>query len=154
MIAATNWVWGERIRPGELPPLGGAAVVIHVSPQLLEKRIYLFLDCTLSATAFFLGGEIICYDTQGAPISILPVQIADFTGASPTASAFSLINSGGSPVGDSCVLRLAQPFDSTNPIAVMQPLRVPGSISRIEFRFTSFAGVTGWRVFLGCLSAN
>lgn len=155
----SNWSWKEEILVSSTNKRPDA-LRISVPPQLQERRIYLYLEVKQSAAAEYqLDGKIYAR-YSAAPVAIFPAQIADFTTSAPpdtiNQSYASLLNAGGSPVGDSCVLRLAQPFNVSITSVVLQPLRFNGLIDEIVFSIDALRGsnLQGWRAFLGCLSTK
>lgn len=131
-------------------PTGSLSVPIW----LPERRIYFYLEAQLSvagAFSLFMGLKLL---HQGQLVGILPCKLADFTALTPNQSVSRLFNSGGSPVGDSAVLTLAQPFTSTITTVTVQPLRVNATIDKIvpQVMGVSKGVMTGWRYWLGVLS--
>jgi len=133
------------------------ALKINVPRQLTERRIYTYLEVLQSsADEFRFVGKVIP-KLEGKPIGNgLPANLADFTGATPGQSVASLFNAGGSPVGDSLVLRLAQPFVVGANSVTLQPFRINAEIDEIVFDLESLRGsnLTKWRVYLACVSTK
>jgi hypothetical protein len=152
----SNWERKEFLQPSTVPTAQREIINLNVPLNLAERRIFLYLEVNQSSSAaFFLGCDI--RTKRGGTVNgIFPATISDFTSQTPNQSIESLFNAGGSPVGDSCVLRLAQPFDSTVPSVVIQPLRINAEIDEIVLDVNSVSGLTltGWRAFLGCLSTK
>ncbi len=148
----SQWEFKEIISPNLL--MSGAIFDLAVPVWLPERRIYLYLEANLSsALPFQLYARINTF-LSGNPLGSFPAYIADFTGQALNQSVGSLFNAGGSPVGDSLVLRLANPFDTTVPSVVVQPLRINAGIDRIQLKIDNVSGasLTGFRAYLGVLS--
>ena len=134
------------------------ACSINVPRGLVERRIYLYVEVTQSTPGPFILGGVVRLLNESTPVAIFPAAIGDFTGLTINQSIASILSGGGSPVGDSLVVRLAQPFSV--PAITLQPLRVNAECNRIEFGFESVyhdSGtfpITGWRAFLACLSTK
>lgn len=154
-VPISAWTFEEEIKANEVPSKGFQAKELHVPLFLPERRIYCYLEAAVSASpgAFVLLGELLLLN-RGSLVGSLPVNLADFTGGNPSQSVARLFNSGGSPVGDSVVVTLAQPFNAAVTNVTVQPLRINAQIDHIIFRVSGVvAGVmTGWRVWYGCLS--
>jgi hypothetical protein len=146
----------EVISPTGLPQVG-TVLSVPCSPHLTERRIYLYVEVKQTAGgAFTLLGNITIH-RNGSPIGLFPASIGDFTALAPNQSIESMLNGGGSPVGDSIVLRLAQQFSV--PSVTIQPLRVNGEIDEIRYNILSqywpgASAVTGYRAYLGVLSTQ
>lgn len=156
MQTISHWTADEVIAAGVVPTLQNDALRLAVPLGLPERRIYLYLEVAQSVAAQFdLMAEVEAFN-GGRPVARWPAHLADFTGVTRYKSVASLFNAGGSPVGDSCVLRLAAPFVATITSAVLQPLRVNGEFDEIKFSIRGLSGtnLTGWRAFLGCLSTR
>jgi hypothetical protein len=156
--SVSDFDFAEKLVPSGVPQTGVHLVLPKVTQQLTERRIYLYLEVLQSSAASYqLLAEVLCL-RNGNPVGKFPCQIADYSGLSstPHQSAFTLFNAGGSPVGDSLTLQLAQPFVATIPAVVIQPLRINAEIDSIQFRINSLVHttVTGWRCFLACLSTK
>jgi hypothetical protein len=132
----------------------GPVFKLAVPAWLPERRIYLYLEAKLSAAAAYNIFFRIRVYYAGRPVGDFPARICDFTGQTPPQSVASIFNAGGSPVGDSLVLRLAQPFDATVTAVVIQPLRINAQIDEIELCVDGQGGatLTGARAYLGVLS--
>jgi hypothetical protein len=126
---------------------------LPVPLQLTERRIYVYLE-VIVATTYVCEAKVVAY-RAGRPVGEFPATIADFTGLTNiNQSVASLFNAGGSPVGDSLVLRLAGAFVSANQSIVIQPLRLNAEIDELRFGLFSGAGPTGYRAYLACLSTR
>ena len=145
----------EEVIKATTVPTPGTELSIHVPLSMIERRIYLYLEVALATSAaYHFGGTVRTY-ADNSLVGAFPASIADFTGLSPNQSIASLFNAGGSPVGDSLVIRLAQPFSTTTQ-AVIQPVRLNAEIDKVSFQVTSVFGTSlaGWRAYLACLSAK
>lgn len=146
----------ELILPAEVPRVLHDRCRITVPLRLQERRIYLYMEVKQSAAAQFLAwADVVAYK-GGSPVGNFPAKLADFTGVTPGRSVSTLFNAGGSPVGDSLVLRLAQPFDPNVTSVVVQPLRVNGQFDQLAFSLNGLSGtnLTGFRAYLACLSTQ
>ena len=132
------------------------AVRLAVPRWLPERRIYLYVEVAQSAAAGFRLDANVIGLNQGRPIISLPSNIADFTGLTANQSVATAFNAGGSPVGDSLVVRLANPFVAGVNSAVIQPVRINAEIDELTFSLGSLSGtnITGWRCYLACLSTK
>ena len=150
----SDYQFKELILPNTL--VSGPVFDLSVPLWLPERRIYLYLEAALSEAApFQLFARIKTY-LDGHGKGEFPAYIGDFTGQTMNQSVGSLFNAGGSPVGDSLVLRLANPFDTTVPSVVVQPLRINAGIDRLQLHIDARAGatLTGFRAYLGVLSTQ
>lgn len=132
----------------------GEYAAVSVDTNLTERRIYLFVD-TISTGDFILLASVLAKDNQGNVIADFDASLYNNpNGTLPLQrSVGSLFSAGGSAVGDSYVLDLAQPFSSALPQVVLQPLRVNLSIATLSFRIDGVVGlISGFRAWLGCLS--
>jgi len=129
------------------------AITVAVPRWLQERRIYLYIEVLTSST-FRFDANVLGYNNGKAIIS-LPASIADFpvTANQSVATAF---NAGGSPVGDSLVIRLAAPFVANINSAVIQPVRINGEIDNLvlSIKGLSGTGITAWRGYLACISTK
>lgn len=148
----SEWEFKEIISPTSL--FSGPIMDLAVPAWLPERRIFLYLEANLVSSAPFQLYARIRTFQSGVPKGDFPAYIGDFTGQVQNQSVASLFNAGGSPVGDSLVLRLANPFDTTVPSVVVQPLRINANIDRIQLTIDSRGGSTlqGFRAYLGVLS--
>ena len=132
------------------------ALNLSVPIKLPERRIYLYIEVAQSvAGAFRFDANVVGF-AGGVPVASMPANMADFTGSSPNQSVATIFNAGGSPVGDSLVIRLAQPFVAAITSAVIQPVRINAEVDRLilSVRGLSGANITGWRAYLACLSTK
>jgi hypothetical protein len=146
----------EIISPASIPTKNGKLLEVDVPLSLPERRIYIYLETSpSSATACLIDAVVRAY-RNGRPVGVFPCMVADFTAQSPNESSTNLFNSGGSPVGDSLVLKLAQPFDAAVVSVVIQPLRINAEVDKVALELSSVRGatVTGLRAFLGVLSTK
>jgi hypothetical protein len=132
------------------------SVRLAVPRWLPERRIYLYVEVGQSAAAGFRLDASVIGLNQGRPIIALPANIADFTALTANQSVATAFNAGGSPVGDSLVIRLANPFVAGVNSAVIQPVRINAEVDEITFSLRSLSGtnITGWRAYLACLSTK
>lgn len=132
------------------------SIRLAVPRWLPERRIYLYVEVGQSAAAGFRFDATVVGFNQGKPIIALPANIADFTGLTVNQSVATAFNAGGSPVGDSLVIRLANPFVAGVNSAVIQPVRVNAEIDEMILNVRSLSGtnITGWRAYLACLSTK
>ena len=156
MSAISEFHRQEIISPTNTPWVG-TILSTPCNPNLTERRIYLYVEVKQSGGgAFSLLGNVSIHNNNTL-IGTFPASIADFTLLTPTQSVESICNGGGSPVGDSIVLRLAQQF--TVPSVTIQPLRVNGEIDEVRYNITSVyapsaSAVVGFRAYLGILSTR
>ena len=150
----SDYQFKELILPNVL--VSGPVFDLAVPLWLPERRIYLYLEAALTAAAPFQLYTRIKTFLDGHPKGDFPAYIGDFTGQVVNQSVASMFNAGGSPVGDSLVLRLAQPFDVTVPSVVVQPLRINAAIDRLQLHIDARGGSTlaGFRAYLGVLSTQ
>ena len=122
----TDFMDGEVILPSSTAALPDA-IKLSVPSQMSERRIYLYVEVKMSTTNWFnLDGEIVC-KSNGSPVVKLPARIADMnTGAPPSfnKSVASLLNAGGSVVGDSLTVQLANRFSASSSVAIIQPIQI------------------------------
>jgi len=148
----------ELLEPTTPPIVRRDVIKLSVARSLQERRIYLYLEVLLSAGSAYLLECNVVLKRQGNIIGRIPATIADFTNQTPNQSVESYFNSGGSPVGDSMSIRLAQPFTSTKSV-VVQPIRVNAEVDEVTLDVVNVIAFgntvfTGWRAFLACLSAK
>jgi len=154
-----HWIDEEFVLPSgsNVPPVMHDRLRLAVPLSLQERRIYLYMEVCQDVTSPFLLNAEITLKNGGRPVGHLPAKIADFaSGPTQNKSVATLFSVGGAPVGDSCVLRLANPFVAAVTSVVIQPLRVNGAFDEISFtvRGLSGAGNTGFRAYLACLSTK
>ena len=133
------------------------AIKLQVPRWLPERRIYLYVEVGQSLAAGFRMDAVVVGLNAGRPIVELPANIADFTApVVATQSIATAFNAGGSPVGDSLVIRLATPFVAGVNSAVIQPVRINAEIDELHFSLRGLAGsnITGWRAYLACISTK
>jgi len=161
MNAISHYADDEKILPSSKPNIG-PLFRINTARQLPERRIYSYLEVkgpngTTDQWALFAE---IKAKLNGVPAGAFPVCIGNIqtTTTGQNKSLPSLFNAGGSAVGDSLAIRIANPFDTTNGpfVAVIQPLRINAEIDELEFNVLSFWGSTivGYRAYLACLSTR
>ena len=129
-------------------------VEIPVPIYLPERRIFLYQEVQQSGTASFAMNGVIETFLGGQPKGKYPARLADISAdSSANQSIPTLFNGGGSPVGDSLVVELCQPFTVDTQAVTLQPLRINAQIDLIRFRLVSIAGssLLGWRVYLAAL---
>lgn len=122
---------------------------------LPDRRIYLYLEALVSgAGAFSLFTDVVLYN-KGTVVGVMGCKLCDFTNLTPNQSAPRLFNSGGSPVGDSLVLTLAQPFNASITTVTVQPLRINAQADEIRLLITgvNVGTMQGYRAYLGVLSS-
>lgn len=155
MSQQVHWNEGEIILPAEVPRQG-ELIAFAVPIALMERRLYLYMEVAQSATAPFQLRAGVVGMKGGRPVAEIPANIADLSTTPQSRSVGTLFNAGGSPVGDSYVLRFAQPFVSGINSVTIQPLRINAEIDRLTFRVFGLTGqnLTGFRAFLGCLSTK
>jgi hypothetical protein len=142
----------EAISPTQVVIKPGV-VRIPVERNAPYRRIYLFVD-TKSTGDFVFYGAVRCL-LNGQTVMELPAGLCALTTLVPNQSIVNCFSAGGSAVGDSIVLQLAQPFTAGIPNVVLQPLRMTLDIDAIEFDILSAAGLlSGFRVWLGCISTS
>lgn len=133
-----------------------AALIIKVPLQLTERRIFVYTEILQSAAAAFRFRARIIPFTNGRPVGNgFPADLGDLS-ASAGDSFASLFNGGGSPVGDSLVLRFVSPFVATNVSVTLQPMRLNAAIDEIRLDIDEMTGanITNWRAYLACLSTK
>lgn len=151
----TDYGEDELILPARLPSLG-TLCAFAIPRNLTERRIYLFLDLISGAGVAWNLDSTVVLEDSGRIVAELPARVSDFTGVVPNQSRGTLFNAGGSPVGDSLVLKIAQPFDVALPSVVIQPTRINCVATKIYVRLNRLDGnaVTGFRSYLACLSTE
>lgn len=156
MSAISEFQEAEAIFPSSAP--SGTILTVNVNSALQERRIYLYIEVKQGTSgAFVLGGEVTLH-SGNALVARYPATIGDFSGLTPGQSISSLLNGGGSPVGDSVVVRLAQPFSIAS--VTLQPLRINGIVDQIRYNVTGIfpqsgaAVLTSLRAYLACLSTK
>lgn len=148
----------EIILPATVPLQLRESLKLTLPLSLPERRLYLYVEVRQSAAAeFFMWGEVQL--TKGnVPVGKFPAKLASFSGAPAPVnkSVSTLFNAGGSPVGDSIVLTLAQPFDAAVTSVVIQPLRVNVECDKVVFSMEGLRGtnLTGFRAYLACNSTR
>lgn len=159
-MALTHWVDKELIKATEKPASARNVLEISVAEQLPERRIFAYIEVkgpNGTTDQWILTAEIVAFK-NGVPVGVFPVAFGKIDTSTLNASLPSLLNAGGSVVGDSLVLRLANPFDATNGpfTATMQPLRINAEIDKLALSLTGSSGasITGWRGYLACLSTK
>jgi len=132
-----------------------AALRLIAPLSLPERRIYVYVEIYQAvAAAYELRCEVQCM-RRGQPIGTFPCCIAGNAGTNANKSVASLFNAGGSPVGDSIVLRLASPFDANFPYVTIQPFRINAEIDEVRFVPLSKSGtVEGIRTYLAVVSTK
>ena len=133
-----------------------SAIQLAVPRWLPERRIYLYVEVGQSAAAGFRMDASVIGLNGGKPIISLPANIADFSGLTVNQSVATAFNAGGSPVGDSLVIRLANAFVAGVNSAVIQPVRINAEVDTLVFSLKSLSGtnITGWRAYLACISTK
>lgn len=150
----SEYLQDEIIRPSKID--SGSVLRINPTTRLTDRRIYGYIEAKTTSTNFFLAATITCHKAGSIIAGPFPMFIGDFTGlTNVNQSICSIINGGGSPVGDSAVVRLAQPFNIAVQSVTLQPLRINGVIDEIRLNIISaLGGISGYRAFLGCLSTQ
>jgi hypothetical protein len=149
----------ELVRPSEIPT-SGKALEIDVPFSLTERRVYTYIEVkqSPSAATYIIAFEILA-TFDGHIVGKFPLIIGDIASLTTNKSLPSLFNAGGSPVGDSLVIRLNNPFDTSSTgiqAAVLQPLRFNGECNKLTLRLLAANGanVIGWRAYFACLSTR
>lgn len=130
---------------------------VKVPLQLTERRIYLYTEVLQSASAPFRLKANVIPRVSGIPMGNgLPADLGDLTGATEGGDFRSLFNGGGSPVGDSLVLRFIAPFQSSVASVVLQPFRFNAAIDEVVFSVEEFTGanITNFRAYLAVISTQ
>lgn len=147
-------IWNESIQPAGTD-LARAAVKIPVDVALTERRIYAYIEIAQAAPSAYEMQNSIELIRNRTVVAALPFCISGNAGTNANRSILCLINAGGSPVGDSMVLRLASPFDVNFPTVVLQPFRANAEIDTIQLKLGRVSGLfTGIRTFLACASTK
>lgn len=152
----TDFVSTETILPASMT---GELVKVQVPIGLSERKIFLYFEIRLAAPgAFVCKGEVLL-NLRRRIVGRLPAQLADLTGApagTPAQSYFTLLVAGGTPVGDSLSLVLAQPFVVGVTQVTVQPLRINAEVDEVVFGVRALTGATvnGIRAFLGVQSSK
>lgn len=132
-------------------------LIVKVPLQLTERRIYLYTEVLQSAATPFRMKANVIPRQSGIPMgSGLPADLGDLTGATEGDDFSSLFNGGGSPVGDSLVLRFINPFQASVPSVVLQPFRFNAAIDEVVFSIDEFTGanITNFRAYLAVISTK
>lgn len=149
LIKRNEFISATKVQVGEYAQ-------VSVDTTLTERRIYLFVD-TVSTGDFVLLASVLAKDNKGNVIADFDASLYNNTLGTIALprSVGSMFAAGGSAVGDSYILQLAQPFSSALPQVVLQPLRVNMSIATLSFRIDGVSGlISGFRAWLGCLSTQ
>lgn len=150
----TDFTQDEVLTPTQIPTRG--AVCKQTLPIWLpERRLYLFVDLKQPTPGDFDFDGTVVLLRSGKPIAELPARVASMSGT-PQKSRATIFNAGGSPVGDSLVLSLAQPFDAAIKSVVLQPTRINCEADAMYLRVNRFdpTNITGFRAYLACLSTR
>lgn len=130
---------------------------VKVPLQLTERRIYLYTEVLQSASAAFRMKASVIPRVSGIPMGRgLPADLGDLTAATEGDDFSSLFNGGGSPVGDSLVLRFIVPFVAGVNSVVLQPFRFNAAIDELIFSIDEFTGtnITNFRAYLAVISTK
>lgn len=156
----SDFSFDEKIKPTEVPYTARNVLRISTPAGLTERRIYCYVEVKgpTASDQYVFGAEIVAFN-HGVVVGRFPVVIGNIITSTTNQSILSLFNAGGSPVGDSLVVRLANPFDTTSSgiqVAVIQPLRVNAEVDEITFSILQAGGtnLAGWRALLACLSTK
>lgn len=159
-MAVTNFARDQRVKAAEVPSAQRNTIIIDVAEQLNERRIYAYMEVkgpNGTTDQWILTAEIALY-RNGQVVGVLPLAFGKIDTSTVNADLPSLFNAGGSVVGDSLVIRLSNPFDTTNGpfTATLQPFRLNAEIDKIALSILSFSGasVVGWRAYLACVSTK
>lgn len=144
----------ENIQPAATN-LSASNLIIPVSLALTERRIFAYVEIAQAApSAYELYGTVELVNSSRS-VGVFPLEFSGNAGTNPNKSLCCAFNAGGSPVGDSWVLRLASAFDVNFPSIVLQPLRLTGEIDRIKLTVNRVIGAyTGIRTFIACISTK
>lgn len=157
--AVSDFIFREVVRPSEVPRRMSGVLEMDVPFHLTERRVFAYVEVKQSAAASYIFSAEIDCKFNGAVVGRLPLVIGDITALTTNQSLPCLFNAGGSPVGDTLVLRLNNPFDTTATgiqSAVLQPLRFNAEINKLVFNINGAEGanLVGWRAYLACLSTR
>jgi hypothetical protein len=159
-MSLTHWADKELIKSAEKPVTQRNIFEIALPEQLPERRIYCYFEVkgpNGTTDQWIVTAEIVAF-ANGQPVGVFPMAFGKIDTSTLNASLPSLLNAGGSVVGDSLVLRIGNPFDTTNGpfTATLQPLRLNAEIDKLALSILSFSGaaITGWRSYLACLSTK
>lgn len=154
--AASDFQWKEKLSANAIGV--GAIFDVQVPKFLTARRIYHLMQANVSGAGAYRVYAAMVLMNGGVPKGEFPIEFGDFTGSQPNQSLICCLGSGGSPIGDSLQLQLAQPFNATTQV-LMQPLRLTAEIDRIRFVIKAVSGVDtgvllGFRAWLGCISTT
>src|SRR5216684_2400306 len=147
----SNYSFKETVLHTTAPAIGNE-VFLSIPSSLPERRLYAYLE-TIAAGNTTTSG-VIEFRRNRSLIGSIPIEVGAGLIASDITTA-SLLNYGGTPVGDCLVLTLGDPFTVGTSTATVQPLRLNVVADELRFRIVNVTGtVTGWRLYLGCLSVQ
>ena len=160
MSAISQFADLEIIKASQYPTPQPGVLSLGVAEQLTERRVYAYMEVkgpNGTTDQWIVGAEIKCYN-NGVADAVFPLAFGNINSSTLNKSLPSLFNAGGSAVGDSLAIRIANPFDTTNGpfIAVIQPFRFNGKVDRIDLNILSASGasITGFRAYLACVSTE
>lgn len=156
MDQSTIFTYAEKVEASTVPKKQANYLLLPVPRGLEERRIYLFLDINLSSAAdYFLETEIALL-ADGVVTGTLPACIASVGSLTLNQSKASLINGGGTAVGDSLALNLISPFTASITQVILQPLRINADIEYIQLNVLNVIATTatGMRAYLACQSTK
>ncbi|HUD75540.1 MAG TPA: hypothetical protein VMQ76_10740 [Terracidiphilus sp.] len=137
------------------------AIQLRVNVSLTERRIYCYLSVKLSSAAWYRVEASVQAFRLGRLVADLPcVLVPAIAGLTDGSSSFSLFANGGTAVGDTLTMFVANPFDNSavggsyDKTVALQPMRINGEIDELRLKISRIqgAGVTGIRAALACLS--
>lgn len=157
MASTSEWKKDERLKPSTKPSQGNI-LDLRISASLTDRRIYLFFDTKTTGAGVVVIESHVEYSLGDEIRGIIPCTIADFNGNNFNQSYASLLNSGGTPVGDSLVLVVGQQLDAGVAEPVIQPLRINGQFDKLSFIIDTVRDdsnvLSGYHIYLACFSSK
>lgn len=137
-------------------PKAGDQVEINPMGGLPERRIYLWFDVQTSAANMFKVELEVQLFKEGNLVGVLPADVGNNFAFPQPKTLASLVNAGGTPVGDCMLLQLAVKLNAGINQAVCQPFRINADINRLRLVVNKVEDPTGvltqFHAFLGCVS--
>lgn len=140
------------------PSTGEALLIKGIGENMTERRLYAFLDTKTSAAGVVIIEATIQGRRDGQVVFEVPCGIADYNGVDYTDAEDSLVNAGGTPVGDSLVIVVPKQLDTLQAQVVMQPFRLNAQINELALMIKTVTDLgdklTGYYFFIGIFSAQ
>src|SRR5574341_572290 len=132
--ALSHFTQGEIIRPALLPLAEKNVITLDIPIQLVNRNIYLYLEAKFTTASYYIVACEVEALLYGTPRGRFPCVIADVSTGAPTLnrSLPSVLNGGGSAVGNSLALKIVQPFTVNTEEAVLQPFQITAEIDQLR----------------------